>query len=170
MRACPGWQGLGSCREFLDAARDAAEDIGRTERRLALMREGEGVRGAPLTGSVGGGSADPSGMSRVDARIDLEASMARRVEEDRALVADLRELCYGPGPELCAGGVAALRSRLAADVVWLRFGCGCSWADVAASVGLSVRWCQQTVAVTCEIVDAFGFERAVAGAGHATDD
>ena len=153
-----------SARDFFEAVRCAAIEVGRTERQIERMKSAEGVR-AQGYGPAGKGSrSDVNGTAVTDARMDYEARMRRRLEEDRALIAEGCALVYGPDNR---GGVAKLLGSAAADAMWWRYCAGESWTKAAEMVGASVKTLQRWCEVAVDTVDGIGFDAVRSGTGTA---
>lgn len=150
-------------RSFFEAARSAAQDARHLERAALRMASAEGLHGARLAAG-GGGRADAMGAT--DARIDYESRIAKRLEDDRALIDACGAVVYGRD-QARPGGLRALLGGKVADACWWRWGAGETWAAVSDMVGMSERWCRQACEQACDTVDALGFAAVVEGRGMA---
>lgn len=155
-----------SAREFFEAARSAAIEVARYNERVSRMEQTEGLRGAPLSSARGGSRRDVNGMSRVDARIDLEAAERRHIEEDYALIDRAASVLFGM-TQRGDGGVDALLGWREAKIMDLYYLEGWSWRQVAGAMGLSIGWCRTIVAAAMETCDAYGIGAMVSGHGAA---
>lgn len=153
-----------SARDFFEAVRCAAGEARRTECQIERMRASEGVR-AQGYGPMGRGTRrDPNGTGATDARIDYEGRMRRRLEEDRALVAEARAVLYGPDGR---GGVARLLGSAAADAMWWRYCAAESWAVVASMSCAAEKTARRRCEAALDVVDAVGFDDVKLGKGIA---
>lgn len=154
-------------REFFDAVRSAAQDIAHLERVILRMESAEGARGGGWTASRGG-PAPSDGMRATDARLDYEARVSKRLDDDYALVDLGAAVIYGRD-QMGGGGLCRLMGGKAADACWWRFGAGETWAKCAEMVGASERWCRAACERACDTVDALGFAQVMDGRGMAED-
>lgn len=157
-----------SAREFFEAARSAAIEVASYNERVSRMEQTEGLRGAPLSSARGGSRRDVNGMSRVDARIDLEAAERRHIEEDYALIDRAASVLFGL-TQRGAGGVDALlgwREAMIMDLYYLE---GWSWRQVANAMDLSEDWCRTLRNVSLDVCDAYGIDAVIAARGMAGD-
>ena len=152
-----------SAEDFFEAVREAVTEVGRIRGKLSSMEQSEGVRAAPMTGSRGG-SRDVNGMGRTDARIDLEATSRRILAEDEALIAKAEAVVVGL---LGHGGVGALLSWDAANVLDLYYLHAETWAVVANCAGMSESWCRAQRRAALDLCDAYGIDNVLAGRGIA---
>ena len=159
--------GYADARELFSAVRDASAEADRTLRTLRRMEAAEGVRAQGYEPRVRGGGTDPTGMARVDARIDYEGRMRRRVEEDYELIDLGTQLIYGR--ESGKGGVDALLGSQYADAMWWRFCAAESWPVVAGQVGYSEAQARRLVDAGLDSVDFFGLSNCMGGDGVAAD-
>lgn len=121
-------------REFFAAVRDAAREAGRIQSTAHRMQDSEGLCGSGgFEPRVRSTNSDPSGMSRVDARIDFEAANARRLEEDYALIDAACAVIYGRDGH--GDGLERLMGSAVSDCMWWRFCAAESWAVVAEACG-----------------------------------
>ena len=154
---------MGDARSFFEAARSAAQDIRHLERAVRRMESAEGIHGARVAPS-GAGRGDA--MAATDARIDYEERIARRLDDDYALIDACSAVVYGRD-QMGAGGLCALMGGKAADACWWRWGAAETWTGVSDMVGMSERWCRQACDRACDTVDALGFAAVLDGRGIA---
>lgn len=153
-------------RAFFETVRDASREAARIQRTAGRMVEGEGLRGAGgFEPRVRSSNADPSGMARVDARIDFEAANERRLEEDYALIDAACRLLYGPDGR--GGGLERLMGSAVSDCMWWRFCAAESWAVVADACGYSKSQARRLCAQGLDACDFFGWENVTDGTGSA---
>lgn len=143
-------------RELFAAVRDASRETQRHRRTLERMEAGEGVRGSGgFEPRVRSSAADVNGTARTLARVDYEASVERRIEEDWRLIDLGCALLYGR--ESGRGGVEALMGGVVADCIYFRFVAAESWAEVAAHVGYSKSQCRRFTEQGMDGIDFFGW-------------
>ncbi len=141
--------------DLFGAVRDASLEAQRCRRAVEGMSAGEGLRGSGGFGPrVRGGKADPNGMARTDARIDYEARMERRLEEDFALIDLACALLYGR--ESGRGGVEKLMGSAVADCLYFRYVAAESWQVVAARMEASKSQCRRMCAQGLDGIDYYG--------------
>ena len=157
--------GYGSARELFAAVRDAALEGRRAERTLERMRAAEGVRAQGYEPRVSGGGAPSSGMGATDARMDQEARLSGRLEQDRALLDLAGSVIYGA--DAGRGGVDALMGSAVADAMWWRYCAAEGWGQVADRLGYSVRQTSRLVDQGTDAVDFFGVRNCACGVGMA---
>ena len=142
--------------DLFGAVRDASLEASRCRRAVERMECGEGVRGGGgFEARSRGSKADPNGMGRTDARIDYEARMERRLDEDFALIDLACALLYGR--ESGRGGVEKLMGSAVADCLYFRYVAAESWAEVAAHVGYSKSQCRRFTEQGMDGIDFFGW-------------
>lgn len=153
-------------REFFAAVRDAAREAGRIQSTARRMQDSEGLRGSGgFEPRVRSTNSDPSGMSRVDARIDFEAANERRLEEDYALIDAACAVIYGRDGR--GDGLERLMGSAVSDCMWWRFCAAESWAVVALSCGYSKSQCRRLCAQGLDACDFFGWANVEGGRGCA---
>lgn len=164
----PSYTDYASAEDFFEAVRHASCEAERTRLTLLQMEAREGVRaqGYEPRVSVGG---ERDHMAHTDARIDYEARMSERIEQDYRLLDMACELLYGSESE--KGGLDALMGSAVADCISFRYVDARPWKEVAALMGYShASWralrdmCQQGF----DAIDSLGWERAIEGVGDAT--
>lgn len=164
----PSYTDYASAEDFFEAVRDASREAERTRLTLLQMEAYEGVRAQGYAERVSvGGERDR--MAITDARIDHEARMAERIEQDYRLLDMACAVLYGR--ESGKGGVDRLMGSAVADCISFRYVDARPWTEVAALLGYSRRsvnslrdLCQRGF----DAVDALGWERVVDGVGDAT--
>ena len=153
-----------SARELFEAARDASRDAEYLKRRIERMELGEGLRAASLEPSSRSPVDDVNGTSRVNARMDFEAAVSSRVEDDYAVIDYACAVLYGADGR---GGIAALLCPEAADLLWHHY-LDCESMGVAAdSVGIPRRSAFRMRDRAFDLADMLGFESCAAGEGAA---
>lgn len=153
-----------SAREFFSAVRDASVEAERTRRTIMRMEAREGVRAQGYESGVSdGGERDR--MAPTDARMDFEARMAERIDEDYALIDLAVGVLYGS--ETGKGGLDALMGSAVADCLSFRYVDARPWSEVSALTGYSERQCRRLCEVGLDQVDAYGWSRVLDGVGMA---
>lgn len=153
-------------REFFAAVRDASREAGRIQSTAHRMQDSEGLRGSGgFEPRVRSTSSDPSGMSRVDARIDFEAANERRLEEDYALIDAACAVIYGRDGR--GDGLERLMGSAVSDCMWWRFCAAESWAVVADACGYSKSQARRLCAQGLDACDFFGWANVADGIGGA---
>lgn len=155
-------------RDFFEAVREASREAERTRLTLLQMEAREGARAQTYAERVSvGGERDR--MAQTDARMDYEARMRERIEEDYALLDLACRVLYGE--ESGKGGVDALMGSAVADAINFRYVDARPWPEVAALLGYS-RWSRRSLRDLCQrgfdCIDSLGWERAIEGVGDAT--
>ena len=156
-----------SARDLFEAAREASRDAEYIRRRLLRMEGAEGVRGASLAPSVSGTRSDVNCTGRVDARIDYEARVSGRLEEDYALIDLACAVLYGDDN---GGGVAALLGTRVADLLWHHYLDDESWDEAAEAVGYARMTAFREKDKALDLVDMYGVDLVRQGVGAATDE
>lgn len=155
-------------REFFAAVRDASREAARIQSTAHRMQDSEGLRGSGgFEPRVRSTNPDPSGMSRVDARIDFEAANERRLEEDYALIDAACAVIYGRDGR--GDGLERLMGSAVSDCMWWRFCAAESWAVVADACGYSKSQARRLCAQGLDACDFFGWANVVDGTGSAED-
>ena len=153
-------------REFFAAVRDASREAGRIQSTAHRMQDSEGLRGSGgFEPRVRSTSSDPSGMARVDARIDFEAANERRLEEDYALIDVARAVIYGRDGR--GDGLERLMGSAVSDCMWWRFCAAATWPEVCREAGVTDRWARQKAEQAMDMCDAYGMWGMVHGLGVA---
>lgn len=164
----PRLEDYSNARDFFVAVRDASREAERTRLTLLRMEAREGVRAQTYAERVSvGGERDR--MAQTDARIDYEARMSERIEQDYALIDLACRVLYGE--ESGKGGIDRLMGSAVADCISFRYVDARPWTEVAALMGYS-RWSRRSLRDLCqrgfETIDSLGWERAIEGVGDAT--
>ena len=164
----PRFDDYRDAEDFFCAVRDASREAERTRLTLMQMEAREDVRaqGYEPRVSVGG---ERDRMAHTDSRIDYEARMAERIEEDYALLDLACKVLYGE--QSGKGGVDRLMGSAVADCISFRYVDARPWPEVAALMGYS-RWSVNSLRDMCQrgfdAIDSLGWERAIEGMGDAT--
>ena len=157
-----------SARDLFDAAREAARDADRIERKLAVMDAEEGDE--PL----GSGGFEPRVRStpdhdrmaaRVASRVDRRAHLERRQEEDYRLIDAACSVLYGE--DGVSDGLRALVGWRA-DAIYYHYLSLWTWAEVGDLLGYSPEHCCREASAAFDTADACGYESVLAGIGQAT--
>ena len=164
----PSYHDYASAEDFFESVREASREAERTRLTLLQMEAREGMRAQTYAERVSvGGERDR--MAATDSRIDYEARMAERIEQDYALLDMACAVLYGR--ESGKGGVDALMGSAVADCISFRYVDARPWKEVAVLLGYShASWralhdmCQRGF----ETIDSLGWERAIEGVGDAT--
>lgn len=164
----PRFEDYRDARDFFEAVREASREAERTRLTLLRMEAREGARAQTYAERVSvGGERDR--MATTDSRIDYEARMAERIEQDYALLDLACRVLYGE--ESGKGGVDALMGSAVADCISFRYVDARPWPEVAALMGYS-RWSRRSLRDMCQqgfdAIDSLGWERAIEGIGDAT--
>ena len=164
----PRFEDYSNARDFFESVREASREAERTRLTLLQMEAREGARAQTYAERVSvGGERDR--MAQTDARMDYEARMSERIEQDYALLDMACALLYGR--ESGKGGVDALMGSDVADCISFRYVDARPWSEVAALMGYS-RWSRRSLRDMCQRgfdrIDSLGWERAIEGVGDAT--
>ena len=164
----PSYTDFSSAEDFFEAVREASREAERTRLTLLQMEAREGVRAQGYEPRVMvGGERDH--MAHTDSRIDYEARMRERIEQDYRLLDMACQVLYGC--ESGKGGVDALMGSAVADCISFRYVDARPWSEVAALLGYS-RWSRRSLRDMCQRgfdrIDSLGWERAIEGVGDAT--
>ncbi len=165
----PSYHDYASAEDFFEAVRQASREAERTRLTLLQMEAREGVRAQGYEPRVMvGGERDK--MATTDARIDYEARMSERIEEDYALIDLACRALYGEGSG--KGGIDALMGSAVADCLSFRYVDDRPWPEVAALMGYS-RWSVNSLRRLCQqgfdCIDFLGWANVVGGTGTAED-
>lgn len=151
-----------TAREEFESARSAQRSIDAALARLESARAREGVRAQRY--DVGGGRGGASdAMWQVDARMDMEARVARQLASLRAEVERARDLCEGVR-------AANPANRSWGDVLELHYCDDLPWDAVARELGISARMAYRHALAALDWIDAVGPARAREGLGQAQLD
>lgn len=127
-------------REFFEMAREASRDAERCNRQLALMES----RAHSLGGSSGervASTPNPHRMSaRIDAYVDREAALDRRIEGDYCVIERACTVLYGDSEG--TRGLDVVQSPVWSDVLWWHYLDDAKWRAVGDAVGYSTAQCQ----------------------------
>lgn len=164
----PSYTDYASAEDFFEAVRNASREAERTRLTLMQMEAREGVRAQGYKPRVMvGGERDK--MAATDSRMDYEARMAERIEQDYRLLDMACAVLYGS--ESGKGGVDALMGSAVADCISFRYVDARPWSEVAALLGYS-RWSRRSLRDLCQqgldAIDSVGWKRAIEGVGDAT--
>lgn len=164
----PSYTDYASAEDFFEAVRQASREAERTRLTLLQMEAREGVRAQGYEPRVMvGGERDK--MAATDARIDYEARMAERIEQDYRLLDMACAVLYGR--ESGKGGVDALMGSAVADCISFRYVDARPWSEVAALMGYS-RWSRRSLRDLCQqgfdAIDFFGWDNVLEGVSDAT--
>lgn len=164
----PRFEDYRDARDFFEAVREASKEAERTRLTLLRMEAREGARAQTYAERVSvGGERDR--MAQTDARIDYEARMAERIEQDYRLLDMACAVLYGR--ESGKGGVDALMGSAVADCISFRYVDARPWSEVAALLGYS-RWSRRSLRDLCQqgfdAIDFFGWDNVLGGVGDAT--
>ena len=165
----PSYHDYASAEDFFEAVRQASREAERTRLTLLQMEAREGARAQTYAERVSvGGERDH--MAQTDARIDYEARMAERIEQDYRLLDMACAVLYGR--ESGKGGVDALMGSDVADCISFRYVDARPWSEVAALMGYS-RWSRRSLRDMCQqgfdAIDFFGWDNVLGGKGSAAD-
>ena len=164
----PSYHDYASAEDFFESVRQASREAERTRLTLLQMEAREGVRAQGYEPRVMvGGERDK--MAATDSRIDYEARMQERIEQDYQLLDMACAVLYGR--ESGKGGVDALMGSAVADCISFRYVDARPWSEVAALMGYS-RWSRRSLRDLCQqgfdAIDFFGWDNVLGGVGDAT--
>lgn len=144
-----------TARDFFDRVRSASQDAERCRSQLVAMEQ--------RALSLGGGGFEPRTRStpdphrmerRVDAYVDREHALQRRMENDYRVI-DLGCLVlYGNNER---HGLDAVKSPVWADVLWWRYLDGTKWSAMPGVVGYSPRTCTEMCKQALNWIDDSSF-------------
>ena len=127
-------------QSFFESAREASRDAERCRRQLQAMEARMHALGGGGAGERVRSTPDPHRMSaRVDAYVDREAALARRMDGDYALIDAACSVLYG---DESAPGLDSEASPVWADVLWWRYLDDATWRAVGSAVAYSPTQCQ----------------------------
>lgn len=163
----PSYTDYTSAEDFFEAVRHASREAERTRLTLLQMEAREGVRAQGYEAKGRSGHMSDR-TAATDARIDYEARMAERIEQDYQLLDMACALLYGR--ESGKGGVDALMGSAVADCISFRYVDARPWSEVAALMGYS-RWSRRSLRDLCQqgfdTIDFFGWDNVLGGTGSA---
>ena len=160
----PSYHDYANAEDFFEAVREASREAERTRLTLLQMEAREGVRAQGYEPRVSvGGNSDK--MAPTDARIDYEARMAERIEQDYQLLDMACAALYGC--ESGKGGVDALMGSAVADCISFRYVDARTWSEVSALTGYSKSQCRRFCRQGMDAVDFFGWANVLGGKGVA---
>ena len=165
----PSYTDYASAEDFFEAVRQASREAERTRLTLLRMEAREGVRAQGYEPRVSfGGERDH--MAHTDSRIDYEARMSERIEQDYRLLDMACAVLYGR--ESGKGGVDALMGSAVADCISFRYVDARPWSEVAVLMGYS-RWSRRSLRDLCQqgfdAIDSVGWDNVLDGCGTAED-
>ena len=143
-----------AARELFEAARDASHDMDRVGSQLQELRD--------RTNHVGGGAMEPhavgtpnphAAQERMNAAMDREAKLERRMAEDEETMDVARDVLYGTDR---ATGLSSLVPAWWCDVLWWRYLDHAKWPEVAKAVDYSEQRCRQVAELAFDTIDAWG--------------
>lgn len=164
----PSYSDYPNAESFFEAVREASREAERTRLTLLQMEAREDVHAQSYQPRITiGGERDK--MATTDARIDYEARMAERIEQDYRLLDLACRVLYGR--ESGKGGVHALMGSAVADCISFRYVDARPWSEVARLLGYS-RWSRRSLRDLCQqgfdAIDFFGWDNVLGGVGDAT--
>lgn len=164
----PRFEDYSNARDFFESVREASREAERTRLTLMQMEVREGARAQTYAERVSvGGERDR--MAQTDDRMDYEARMRERIEEDYALLDLACKVLYGEGTG--KGGLDALMGSAVADSISFRYVDARPWEEVAALLGYS-KWSRRSLRDLCQqgfdAIDFFGWDNVLGGVGDAT--
>lgn len=152
-----------SARDLFEAARDASLDREAAARQLRHLDSRRFSTSRRADGMPSGRTASDGTAASV-AFLDYERAAKRRMAEDDALLRHATALLFGTDG---AGGAASLISPSHADVVFHRYISAYTWDKAASVCGVAPSTAKRMASELFDVVDAYGVERAVEGAGIA---
>ena len=164
----PSYHDYASAEDFFETVRQASREAERTRLTLLRMEAREGVHAQSYQPRISiGGERDR--MAATDSRIDYEARMQERIEQDYQLLDMACAVLYGR--ESGKGGVDALMGSAVADCISFRYVDARPWKEVAVLLGYS-RWSRNSLRDLCQqgfdAIDFFGWDNVLGGVGDAT--
>lgn len=142
-----------SAREFFEAAREAARDAERIRRQLdGMERRSTALGGGGFEPRVRS-TPDPDRIGRdVSAKLDQEARLREREDEDYRAIDAACAVLYGPDNR---SGLYALVGW-PADAIYHHYLALRTWDETARMMGYSVRHVCRAVDVAFDLADANG--------------
>ena len=152
-----------SARDLFEAARDASLDREAAARQLRHL-DSRRFSTARRTDGMPSGHTPSDGTGASVAFLDYERAAKRRMADDDALLRHATAVLFGTDG---MGGAASLISPSHADVVFQRYISAYTWDKAAAVCGVAPSTAKRMASELFDVVDAYGVERAVDGAGIA---
>ena len=150
---------FGDARELFDAVRDASYELWRHDAEYNAMER----RALSLGGGIASAGAPGSERDRlrpVDAMVDFEEMMRRRVDEWCSIVDFGEAVLYGTDWE---HGIARSLGLGYAEVMELTYIQRLSLRETARRLRLSERTARRMKSRALSFIDAIGFDAAVSG-------
>ncbi len=138
-------------KEYFESIRDEVANIERTREMLERLRAREGAKTQSYDASSGGGCSDP--MDAINARIDLEGRLERRIDNSADVIDEACAILYGKDNH---GGLAKLKGNRYADAVCMGYCQAMPWTDVADVMCCSPKWCRELCNAAFRYIDAAG--------------
>ncbi|MDO4591033.1 MAG: hypothetical protein Q4B35_06540 [Slackia sp.] len=151
-----------TAEDLFEAARNAAEERMRAYRQIEAMDAARGLHGVGM--GIYGASPDTNRTRGTIDLLDYESSVRSRIESDERLIEYASRVLRGDDGK---GGVESLLSSRHADAVTWRYLLAKSWKVCEHALGESDRTLQRLCFETFDMIDAVGFDDAIAGAGLA---
>ena len=149
----------GDARELFDAVREASYELWRHDAEYNAMERRALALGSGIASASPGGS-EPDRMRPVDAMVDFEVMMARRVDEWCELVDFGEAVLYGRDWE---HGIAKLLGLGYAEVMELVYIQRLSMRETSKRLRLSERTARRMKARALSFIDAVGTDTAISG-------
>ena len=155
--------GYTCAKDLFDAARDAALDREAATRQLAHLDSRRFSMERRTDGTPSAHTAT-DGIGASVAFLDFEAAVRRRLAEDDEVLKLATAVLYGSDGD---SGASSLVSGRHADVVFNRYVRPHAWNKAAAICNVAPATARRMASELFDIVDAYGIERAIEGAGIA---
>lgn len=138
--------------EFFNGVAEASRENTRALQQIMSLQETEGAKAQSYSAGGGKGSNQDT-MAKVDKRIDLEALLSKRMNDNYDYINDAYTLLYGVS-QLGDGGICQLMSStIYADLLQWRYLQCLTWSDVSERLLTPVRTLQQLEREVFEAID-----------------
>lgn len=155
-----------SARELFESAREASKDAERIRRQLLAMEARATSLGAGGFEPRVASTPNPQRMAdAVGAKVDREAMLERRQQEDYDLIDLACEVLYGREQDGSGGLWSLVGWR--ADALWWHYLGGRTWAAVGDLLGYSEQYVWQQAQVALDTCDGWGLLPVIDGTGGA---
>lgn len=138
--------------EFFHGVAEASRENTRALQQIMSLQETEGAK-AQSYSACGSKGSNQDTMAKVDKRIDLEALLSKRMNDNYDYINDAYTLLYGVS-QLGDGGICQLMSSsIYADLLQWRYLQCLTWNDVSERLLTPVRTLQQLEREVFETID-----------------
>lgn len=137
--------------EFFHGVAEASRENTRALQQIMSLQETEGAKAQSYSAGGSKGSNQDT-MAKVDKRIDLEALLSKRMNDNYDYINDAYTLLYGVS-QLGDGGLCEAKGTIYADTLNWRYLQCLSWQEVASKLLSSVKTLQRVEQEAFKAID-----------------